>query len=69
MAYSLIGKDYTPPDIHAKVTGTAKYAEDFKVDGGGVLSLAHQPHTACPCGQHRCVRGDTRRSNINAERE
>jgi CO/xanthine dehydrogenase Mo-binding subunit len=33
MAYSLIGKDYTPPDIRAKVTGTAKYAEDFKVDG------------------------------------
>jgi xanthine dehydrogenase molybdenum-binding subunit len=33
MAYSLIGKDFTPPDIHAKVTGSAKYAEDFKVDG------------------------------------
>ncbi len=33
MAYSLIGKDFTPPDVHAKVTGKAKYAEDFKVDG------------------------------------
>lgn len=33
MAYSLIGKDFTPPDINAKVTGRAKYAEDFKVDG------------------------------------
>jgi len=33
MAYSLIGKDFTPPDIHAKVTGSARYAEDFKVDG------------------------------------
>ncbi|MDP2139259.1 MAG: xanthine dehydrogenase family protein molybdopterin-binding subunit [Gammaproteobacteria bacterium] len=33
MAYSLIGKDYTPPDIVAKLTGDAKYAEDFKVDG------------------------------------
>jgi len=33
MAYSLIGKDFTPPDIHAKVTGKAKYAEDFRADG------------------------------------
>ncbi|MCB1670386.1 MAG: xanthine dehydrogenase family protein molybdopterin-binding subunit [Gammaproteobacteria bacterium] len=33
MAYSLIGKDFVPPDVHAKVTGAAKYAEDFKVDG------------------------------------
>ncbi len=33
MAYSLIGKDFTPPDINAKVTGRARYAEDFKVDG------------------------------------
>ena len=29
----LIGKDYTTPDLHAKVTGKAKYAEDFRVDG------------------------------------
>jgi len=33
MAYKLIGKDFTPPDVHAKVTGKAKFAEDFKVDG------------------------------------
>jgi len=33
MAYSLIGKDFTPPDVHGKVTGKARYAEDFKVDG------------------------------------
>ncbi|MFM1896079.1 MAG: hypothetical protein RLZZ385_1153 [Pseudomonadota bacterium] len=33
MAYTLIGKDFTPPDVHAKVTGLAKYAEDFRVDG------------------------------------
>ena len=33
MAYNLIGKDFTPPDIHAKVTGKAKYAEDFRADG------------------------------------
>ena len=33
MVYSLIGKDYLPPDMEAKVTGDARYAEDFKVDG------------------------------------
>ncbi len=29
----LIGKDFTPPDVAAKVTGKAKYAEDFRADG------------------------------------
>ncbi len=29
----LLGRDFTPPDIHAKVTGRAKYAEDFRADG------------------------------------
>ena len=33
MAYKLLGKNYTPPDIQAKVTGSAKYAEDFRADG------------------------------------
>jgi len=33
MAYTLLGHDFTPPDIRAKVTGQAKYAEDFRVDG------------------------------------
>lgn len=33
MAYKLIGKDFTPPDIYGKVTGRARYAEDFRVDG------------------------------------
>src|SRR5215813_3049427 len=31
--YKLIGKDYPTPDLYAKVTGQAKYAEDFRVDG------------------------------------
>src|SRR6201988_2196278 len=31
--YKLIGKDYPTPDLYAKVTGRAKYAEDFRVDG------------------------------------
>ena len=29
----MLGKDYTTPDLYAKVTGQAKYAEDFRVDG------------------------------------
>ena len=33
MAYMHIGKDFTPPDVHGKVTGKAKFAEDFRVDG------------------------------------
>src|ERR1700746_2139029 len=29
----LIGKDYETPDLYAKVTGQAKYAEDYRADG------------------------------------
>ncbi len=32
-AHKLIGKDYTTPDLVAKVTGKAKYAEDYRADG------------------------------------
>jgi xanthine dehydrogenase molybdenum-binding subunit len=32
MAYKLIGKDFTPHDVVAKVTGRAKYAEDFRAE-------------------------------------
>ena len=32
MPYNLIGKDFTPMDVEAKVTGRAKYAEDFRAD-------------------------------------
>src|ERR1700759_2399594 len=33
MTTKLIGQNYTTPDLEAKVTGRAKYAEDFRVDG------------------------------------
>lgn len=33
MAYKHIGKDFTPHDVVAKVTGQAKYAEDFRAEG------------------------------------
>ena len=33
MAYKHIGKNFTPPDVLAKVTGKAKFAEDFRAEG------------------------------------
>src|SRR5436190_15436174 len=33
MADKLIGQKYTTPDLVAKVTGKAKYAEDYRVEG------------------------------------
>jgi xanthine dehydrogenase molybdenum-binding subunit len=39
----LIGKDFTPPDVRAKVTGAAKYAEDFRMDGMLFCRLLSSP--------------------------
>lgn len=33
MSTRLIGKNFTPPDLRAKVTGAAKFAEDFRSEG------------------------------------
>ena len=43
MAYALLGKNFTPPDLHAKVTGAAKYAEDFRADGMVFLRIFPSP--------------------------
>ena len=43
MAYNLIGKDFTPPDVRAKVTGRAKYAEDFRAEGMVFARLLTSP--------------------------
>src|SRR5690606_3180440 len=44
MAYEpLIGKDFVPPDLRAKVTGRAKYAEDFRADGMAFCKLLTSP--------------------------
>lgn len=43
MAYKLIGKNFTPPDIEAKVLGTAKYAEDFRADGMAFIRILGSP--------------------------
>src|SRR5688572_32929903 len=42
----LIGANYIPPDHLAKVTGRAKYAEDFRADGMlfAKLLLSPMPH-------------------------
>jgi xanthine dehydrogenase molybdenum-binding subunit len=39
----LIGRDFTPPDIRAKVTGAARYAEDFRMDGMLFCRLLKSP--------------------------
>ncbi len=41
--FRLIGKDYPTPDLYAKVTGKAKYAEDFRADGMLFCKLALSP--------------------------
>jgi len=43
MVFDLLGKDFTPPDVRAKVTGGAKYAEDYRVDGMVFARLLTSP--------------------------
>ncbi len=44
--YKLVGKNFTPPDMLAKVTGAAKYSEDFQAEGmlHAKLLLSPMPH-------------------------
>ena len=46
MAEQLIGRDIAPPDLHAKITGRARYAEDFRADSMvfAKLLLSPMPH-------------------------
>lgn len=55
--HRLVGQNYTTPDLVAKVTGRAKYAEDYKVDGmlWAKLLLSPMPHA-------RVARLDTSRA-------
>ncbi|SVA13203.1 uncharacterized protein METZ01_LOCUS66057 [marine metagenome] len=41
--YKLIGKNYTTTDLRAKVTGGAKYAEDFRAEGMVFMKLLLSP--------------------------
>lgn len=43
MTYMHIGKDFTPPDVEGKVTGEARYAEDFKKEGMVFARLLTSP--------------------------
>jgi len=51
MAYKLLGKNFTPPDVIAKVTGKAKYADDFHVDGWFLATDAVEKIQLVPDGQ------------------
>src|SRR5215467_15265510 len=44
--HKLVGENYTTPDLVAKVTGRAKYAEDYRADGMlfAKLLLSPMPH-------------------------
>jgi xanthine dehydrogenase molybdenum-binding subunit len=46
MSYSLLGKNFTPPDVRAKVNGKARYAEDMRAEGMLFckLLLSPMPH-------------------------
>ena len=52
MAEKLIGKDISPPDLVAKVTGRARYAEDFRPANMAFLKLLLSP---MPHGRVRSV--------------
>jgi xanthine dehydrogenase molybdenum-binding subunit len=43
MPHKLLGKDFTPPDVLAKVTGAAKYSEDFRAEGMVFCRLLTSP--------------------------
>src|SRR5438034_2687177 len=45
--YKLVGHNYTTPDLIAKVTGRAKYAEDYRVDGMSFCKLLLSPMPHC----------------------
>ena len=63
VADKLVGQNYTPPDLVAKVTGKARYAEDFRADGMLFCKLLLEPDAARARRQHRHQRGarDARR--------
>ncbi len=43
MEFRLLGHNYVTPDLVAKVTGGAKYAEDFRADGMVFIKLMPSP--------------------------
>ncbi len=47
MAEKLVGTDIAPDDLRAKITGRAKYSEDFKADGMVFAKLLLSPMPHC----------------------
>jgi hypothetical protein len=45
IGHKLIGKNYQTADLYAKVTGNAKYAEDFRAEGMLFCKLLLSPMT------------------------
>ena len=54
----LVGQNYTTPDLVAKVTGKAKYAEDYRVEGMLFAKLLVSPY---PHARVLAGRSDTTR--------
>ena len=52
MTFTLLGKNFTPPDVEGKVTGAAKYVEDFQPDGLVYARLFTSP---MPSGRVRSI--------------
>ncbi len=55
--YKHLGKDFVPPDITGKVTGKAKYAEDFRADG-----MVYARMYTSPMAHGRVTKIDTSRA-------
>jgi CO/xanthine dehydrogenase Mo-binding subunit len=47
MAERLVGVDISPPDLRAKITGRAKYAEDFRAPGMVFMKMLLSPMPHC----------------------
>jgi len=45
--YRHIGKNFTPPDIEAKVTGASTYSEDFRAEGMAYIKMLLSPMPKC----------------------
>ena len=63
MAGKLVGQNYTTPDLVAKVTGKAKYAEDYRAEGMlfAKLLLSPMPHARVTRHRHERGAGDAGR--------
>ena len=47
MSQKLVGADIAPPDLPAKITGRARYAEDFRAPGMVFMKMLLSPMPHC----------------------